>query len=219
VLQVQLYNSGSMYGIDGNTYTQGTADFILSQTEALLHGFNTSGGHFDALPPEKVAIGLPACTQAAGGGYVTPAIVASAVRYLRGEGPQPGNYTRTSTYPSLRGLMTWSINWDAVNTCGPPYEFAQNYLDVFDPSTSVSAAAPVATCIAFPDPSRGELTLRASSAIRFCTIIDATGRSVYEVDINSHTDQLNIADLPRGLHTARLTVVNGTSTTVRFVVE
>ncbi len=30
LLYVQLYNSGSMYGIDGNVYSQGTADFILS---------------------------------------------------------------------------------------------------------------------------------------------------------------------------------------------
>lgn len=219
VLQVQLYNSGSMYGIDGNTYTQGSADFILSQTEALLQGFNTSGGHFDALPPENVAIGLPACTQAAGGGYVTPAVLASAVHYLRGEGPQPGIYTRTSTYPSLRGLMTWSINWDAVNTCGPSYEFAQSFEDLFDPSTSVSAAAPVAACIAFPDPSHGELTLRTSSAIRSCTIIDATGRSMKEVDVDPPSDQLTIATVPPGLHTALLTFVNGRSTTVRFVVE
>ncbi|MEZ4740713.1 MAG: glycosyl hydrolase family 18 protein [Flavobacteriales bacterium] len=43
ILQVQLYNSGSMYGIDGGTYEQGTADFIVSQTEALLQGFQTSG--------------------------------------------------------------------------------------------------------------------------------------------------------------------------------
>ena len=35
---VQLYNSGSMYGIDGNIYTQGTADFIVAMTEAVIQG-------------------------------------------------------------------------------------------------------------------------------------------------------------------------------------
>ncbi|MFN6114789.1 MAG: hypothetical protein ACK46C_02800, partial [Flavobacteriales bacterium] len=90
ILQVQLYNSGSMYGIDGGIYTQGTADFIVSQTEALLQGFTTDGGYFAPLPPEKVAIGRPACPLAAGGGYVTPAVLEQAVAYLRGTGPQPG---------------------------------------------------------------------------------------------------------------------------------
>ncbi len=120
ILQVQLYNSGSMYGIDGGIYTQGTADFIVSQTEALLQGFTSGGGLFAPLPPEKVAIGLPACPLAAGGGYVSPAVLEQAVDYLRGTGPQPGSYQRVATYPTLRGLMTWSINWDAVSTCAVP---------------------------------------------------------------------------------------------------
>lgn len=68
ILQVQLYNSGSMYGIDGGIYNQGTADFIVSQTEAVLQGFTTAGGTFAGLRPDQVAIGLPACTSAAGGG-------------------------------------------------------------------------------------------------------------------------------------------------------
>lgn len=131
ILQVQLYNSGSMYGIDGAIYEQGTADFIVSQTEALLQGFQTGGGFFAPWPPEKVAIGLPACPLAAGGGYVTPAVVEQAVKYLRGTGPQPGSYQRVATYPTLRGLMTWSINWDAVGSCAVADEFAQLYEDLF----------------------------------------------------------------------------------------
>ena len=43
-VHVQLYNSGSVYGIDGNIYTQGTADFIIALTEALIQGFSTAGG-------------------------------------------------------------------------------------------------------------------------------------------------------------------------------
>jgi chitinase len=141
LLHVQLYNSGSMYGIDGGIYTQGTADFIVSQTEALLQGFQTNGGFFAALPPEKVAIGLPACPLAAGGGYVSPAVLEQAVDYLRGTGPQPGSYQRVATYPTLRGLMTWSINWDAVSTCASANEFAQAYADIFGLPTTVEAPA------------------------------------------------------------------------------
>ncbi|MBK9175798.1 MAG: hypothetical protein IPM46_05560 [Flavobacteriales bacterium] len=137
ILQVQLYNSGSMYGIDGGIYTQSTADFIVSQTEALLQGFPTNGGFFEPLPQGKVAIGLPACPLAAGGGYVAPAVIAAAVDYLRGDGPQPGTYTRMDAYPGLRGLMTWSINWDAAAVCAGSYTYAEAFEDVFGVSTNL----------------------------------------------------------------------------------
>ncbi|MEO7523087.1 MAG: glycosyl hydrolase family 18 protein, partial [Ferruginibacter sp.] len=133
ILQVQLYNSGSMYGIDGNIYTQGTADFIVAMCEAVIHGFNTAGGMFIGLPANKVGIGLPACSMAAGGGYTNTAVVKSAIDYLRGIGPKPGSYTLTNTagYADIRGMMTWSINWDAAANCGSAYEYAGNFLNIF----------------------------------------------------------------------------------------
>jgi len=133
VLQVQLYNSGSMYGIDGNIYEQGTVDFILSQTEAVIHGFNTNGGYFTGLRADQIAVGLPACSNAAGGGYVPPDSVKAAIQYLRGLAPKPANYTKTQTYPLLRGMMDWSINWDAVATCGSRYEYANSFNNIFRP--------------------------------------------------------------------------------------
>ena len=56
ILHVQLYNSGSMNGIDGNVYTQGTADFIVAMCEAVIQGFNTTGGMFTGLPASKIAV-------------------------------------------------------------------------------------------------------------------------------------------------------------------
>lgn len=132
ILQVQLYNSGSMYGIDGGIYTQGTADFIVSQTEAVIQGFSTAGGFFAGLPAHKVAVGLPACPSAAGGGYANPAVIGAAVGCLRGMGGQPGGYQRVAAYPELRGLMTWSINWDAAPGCAGAYTFAQTYAGLFN---------------------------------------------------------------------------------------
>lgn len=133
-LHVQLYNSGSMYGIDGNIYSQGTADFIVSQVEAVIQGFNVDqwsnqAGHFDGFPANKVGVGLPACPSAAGGGFTNTAAVKAAVDYLRGVGPKPGAYTLVAgPYPDLGGMMDWSINWDAVNTCNPTaYEYATNF--------------------------------------------------------------------------------------------
>lgn len=133
LLQVQLYNSGSMYGIDSKIYTQGSADFVLAMTEAVIQGFNTSGGMFTGLPASKIAVGLPACTNAAGGGFVDSATVKVALNYLTGKGPKPGTYVLSATggYPTLRGLMTWSINWDAVNNCANRYQFANNYQSIF----------------------------------------------------------------------------------------
>ncbi len=139
LLHVQLYNSGSMYGLDGNIYVQGTADFIIAMTEAAIQGFDVDrwsnqAGPFYGLPPEKVAIGLPACPNAAGGGFVDTATVASAVRYILGNGPKPGSYTLVNPngYPTLAGMMTWSINWDNVNTCNnSENQFAENFERLF----------------------------------------------------------------------------------------
>jgi len=92
-IHVQLYNSGSMYGIDGNVYNQGTSDFIVAMTDAMIHGFSTSGGFFQGLTADKVVVGLPSCPSAAGGGFVNTATVESAIKYLRGVGPKPAAYT------------------------------------------------------------------------------------------------------------------------------
>ena len=137
ILHVQLYNSGSMYGINGNIYYQGTADFIVAMTEAVIQGFNTAGGLFLGLPASKVAVGLPACSSAAGGGFTDTATVKLAIDYLRGNGPKPGSYTlvHTGGYPALRGMMTWSVNWDAVSTCASVYQYAANYEKIFGSSS------------------------------------------------------------------------------------
>lgn len=138
VLHVQLYNSGSMYGIDGNIYFQGTVDFILSQTEAVIRGFNTAGGYFTGLRPDQVAVGLPACSNAAGGGYIIPDSVKAAILYLKGVINKPARYTCLSAYPDLRGMMDWSINWDATPTCGGVYEYANNFNNIFNPSLNLN---------------------------------------------------------------------------------
>ena len=203
ILQVQLYNSGSMYGIDGGIYTQGTADFIVSQTEALLQGFTTGGGFFAPLPPEKVAIGLPACPLAAGGGYATPAVLEQAVDYLRGTGPQPGNYQRVATYPALRGLMTWSINWDAVSNCAVADEYAQAYEDIFGITTAVQDAADVGIN-EWPLPvDAGVLHIGGLHGGEDLLLLDAIGR-VVAMD-RAASDRVDMAfDLPTGAYVLRV---------------
>jgi chitinase len=162
ILHVQLYNSGTMYGIDGHIYTQGTADFIVAGTEAAIRGFNTAGGTFLGLPSSKVAVGLPACSNASGGGYVSPVEVKAAIDYLRGTGPQPGIYTlaQSGGYSDLRGMMTWSINWDATATCGTSYEYAANYESIFGNTTSVENIAANDVKI-YPNPAEENIFIEA----------------------------------------------------------
>jgi chitinase len=119
-LQMQYYN-GNMYGKDGTGYQAGTVEGMVKQTEALIDGFFVAHGSvfFQGLPASKVVIGLPAAP-GAGGGYMAPSAVQSGFSTLRAE------------YPNLRGLMTWSVNWDASKG----YEFAHNhrpYLDALGP--------------------------------------------------------------------------------------
>jgi chitinase len=104
----QYYNSGSMFGYDGNIYSEGGVDFITSQATILLQ---------NGLRPDQVGLGLPASSSAAGSGYVSPSIVDQAFDILA-TGAAGGTFRPPQTYPTLRGIMTWSINWDAANGYG-----------------------------------------------------------------------------------------------------
>jgi chitinase len=182
LLQVQLYNSGTMYGIDANIYTQGTSDFIIAMTEAVIQGFNTTGGAFLGIPASKVALGLPACNSAAGGGFVDTPIVKKAIDYLRGTGTKPGNYvlSNISGYPTLRGMMTWSINWDAISSCGGSYSYANNYQRIFGSPTSSSNFELEPSIPVFPNPSQGQFTILLPTENATITITDMLGQQLFK---------------------------------------
>jgi chitinase len=189
LLQVQLYNSGSMYGIDGAIYTQGTADFIVAMTEAVIHGFNTNGGFFNGLPADKIAVGLPACTNAAGGGFADTAAVRTAINYIRGFGPPPGTYllTNVNGYPTLRGMMTWSVNWDAVSTCGGSWEYANNFQTIFGTSTVISEYTSNQNVLIYPNPSNGDFKISNYPIKAIIEISNIKGELVFsgeEKDLN-----------------------------------
>ncbi|MBK7389062.1 MAG: T9SS type A sorting domain-containing protein [Bacteroidetes bacterium] len=180
MLHMQLYNSGSMYGIDGGIYTQGNADFIVAMTEAVVQGFQTGGGFFQGLPAHKIAVGLPACGNAAGGGFVNDVTVKSAIDYIRGNGPKPGLYTLTNTYPDLGGMMTWSINWDAVNTCETSYNYAINFELIFGTPTALSELnSSENTVKLFPNPSNGNFYIQSKISSAELIITDITGKTIY----------------------------------------
>jgi chitinase len=113
VLHVQDYNSGPVTGLDNQFHFTGGADFHIAMTDMLLAGFPVAntGQVFPPLRPDQVAIGLPAATSA-GNGFTAPDAVHAALNCLaRGQGCA-GYALRGGPAPALRGLMTWSINWD-----------------------------------------------------------------------------------------------------------
>ncbi|WP_343997662.1 glycoside hydrolase family 18 protein [Streptomyces thermocarboxydovorans] len=115
VVNMQYYNSGSMLGCDGKVYSQGSVDFLTALACIQLEG---------GLDPSQVGLGLPASTRGAGSGYVAPSVVNAALDCLT-RGTNCGSFKPSKTYPSLRGAMTWSTNWDATagnawsNAVGP----------------------------------------------------------------------------------------------------
>ncbi|WP_254407024.1 chitinase [Streptomyces sp. GMY02] len=124
LLHVQDYNSGPIMGLDNQYHSMGGADFHIAMTDMLLTGFPVAGDTtkvFPALRPDQVAIGLPASTQA-GNGHTSPAEVNKALNCLTKK-TDCGSYQTHGTWPALRGLMTWSINWDRFNQ----WEFSRNF--------------------------------------------------------------------------------------------
>ncbi|ASU78367.1 chitinase [Actinopolyspora erythraea] len=103
-VHTQYYNSGSMLGCDQQVYSQGSVDFITAQACILL----------DKLRPDQVALGLPASPSAAGSGHVAPSVVTDALDCLAST-TNCGQFTPEQSYPSISGVMTWSINWDVSN--------------------------------------------------------------------------------------------------------
>ncbi|MFH8438640.1 chitinase [Streptomyces sp. NPDC018007] len=124
LLHVQDYNSGPIMGLDNQYHTMGGADFHVAMTDMLLAGFPVAGDTtkvFPGLRPDQVAIGLPASTQA-GNGHTSPAEVTKALDCLTRK-TGCGSYQTHGTWSDLRGLMTWSINWDRFNG----WEFSKNF--------------------------------------------------------------------------------------------
>ncbi|MFI2413187.1 chitinase [Streptomyces sp. NPDC018947] len=113
LLHVQDYNSGPIMGLDNQYHSMGGADFHIAMTDMLLTGFPVAGDKnnvFPPLRPDQVAIGMPASTNA-GNGHVSPAEVTKTLDCLTKK-TDCGSYATHGTWPGLRGLMTWSINWD-----------------------------------------------------------------------------------------------------------
>ncbi|MEV6805834.1 glycoside hydrolase family 18 protein [Streptomyces sp. NPDC051132] len=124
LLHVQDYNSGPIMGLDNQYHSMGGADFHIAMTDMLLTGFPVAGDPnnvFPPLRPDQVAIGMPASTNA-GNGHVSPSEVTKALDCLTKK-TNCGSYQTQGSWPALRGLMTWSVNWDRYAN----WEFQKNF--------------------------------------------------------------------------------------------
>ena len=104
LLMVQLYNSGSIFDLNGIERHENSVDFPISATESVIRGFTGKGGlgTFSGLPEEKVVVGLTTC--ASDQAYFNKSEIKSIMNYLLGTGSKPGSYTLKNTYPNLKGL-------------------------------------------------------------------------------------------------------------------
>ena len=105
MINTQYYNSGTMNGCDGNVYAEGTENFVTALACTELEG---------GLSPAQVGLGLPSSSSAAGSGYVSPSVVNDALDCLAAK-QNCGSFVPPTTWPGIRGVMTWSINWDAAD--------------------------------------------------------------------------------------------------------
>lgn len=202
MLNVQLYNSGSMFGLDGKVYEQSTPDFVVAMTEALIKGYTSRGniGTFSGLPASKVGIGLPGCN---GYGYVDPQELEAAIKYLTGKGPKPGTYTlqQAGGYPDLRGMMTWSINSD--KRCSPSYGYVTLYEQLFSDNPFIKISNKNKITITKED--QGEITVELFNG-KFTKPINKDHWSVSNLPTN-----VSIASINRDNDSLATIILSGNS--------
>ena len=215
LLAVQLYNTGGENGLDGQYYGSAKkANMVTALTDMVIKGYNigTTGMHFDGLPASKVLIALPACPSAAGSGYLTPAEGISAMHYLRTGTTFTGRtYTMQpgGPYPSLRGLMTWSVNWDA-SSCGNSSELSKAYATYF-------ASQSTAKTLAIDDiPSKSSTTIayfknnalvvtNDANSIKQVEVYNSIGQSLVNYRNVQNSKEVVLQD--NSFHTKQLLVV------------
>jgi hypothetical protein len=131
-----------------------------------------------------------------GGGFVDTGNVKSAIDYLRGVGSQPGAYTLANVggYTNLGGMMTWSINWDAVSSCSGTYSYASNYQDIFGATTNLTQPLSNYTIQIYPNPTSGEFFVSLKNDDAEIIIANVFGQEIYK---NSLSQRISSFHLPK----------------------
>ena len=115
-IHVQYYNNGGFTydNASNQQVSEGTVDGLVAGSLMLIEGFSVSygtGWHFNGLRPDQVAFGVPSGPSSANSGFVTPTVITNTLNCLtRLTGCN--TIKPAKAYPTFRGAMTWSINWD-----------------------------------------------------------------------------------------------------------
>ena len=119
-------------------------------------------------------------------------------------------------YPTFRGLMTWSINWDAVSTCSNSYAFANNYTAIFGSPTFVSNLESNHSSFKFyPNPSETLLYVHFNDESINNTqlnIFNAFGQLVSKQNVTSNQLKIDISHLSKGVY-----FIKANNTSARFL--
>lgn len=117
VIHVQYYNNGALSSSYSETpLPEGSVDLLVGGGRMLIEGFplaRGTAGNFVGLRPDQVAFGLPSGPHSANSGLATPETIGNALTCLT-QLQNCASIRPTQTYPTFRGVMTWSINWVAT---------------------------------------------------------------------------------------------------------
>lgn len=227
LVMVQLYNTGSVTALNGQAYSQATPDFLSSMSDMLIHGFNvaTTGYHFDGLPASKIMVGIPACPAAApAGGYIQPVEAQKALDYLRfGTNFAGRNYTlQGSTHPTLRGVMTWSINWDVTSNCASADEFGNYYCNYFQLPSCAPLNAQIINdendLYIYVNNNQVNINLK-NNIIKDINMFDISGKNLYkQFDINHSSNSFNFYG-SKGVYILTITSEDGRKFSKKIIIN
>ncbi len=112
ILHPQYYNNGDIYTpYQTAAIKAGSRDQLVATAKMLIEGFTYGGNTFAGLRPDQVAFGVPSGSSSANSGFTTTTDVNNALDCLT-KLQNCGAIKPNVAYPSFRGVMTWSINWD-----------------------------------------------------------------------------------------------------------
>ena len=100
----QFYNAGSDIGYGDFFARYPSQSFITSLASMYIE---------NGLRPDQLAIGVPAASSAGGSGYISTDDLKEVINSLVYKRQLDG-FTPPRRYTNLRGVMTWSINWDGT---------------------------------------------------------------------------------------------------------
>lgn len=219
LLMIQLYNSGSIYSVPGyswpsntDAYAENDIDFIITATEAAIEGFKLpndvrTSGTYSGIPANKIAVALTSCPSDEA--YWTKSEIVSALKYLIGTGSKPGDYTLNQSYPSLKGLMTWSANIDAGYGWGSckttnTYQIAAAFEEVFGTINNSVSKPRYKDLNAFPNPTTGLLSINSEEIVgKQLILTDLNGRVVYSMNVTDNSTVIDLSQYAKGIYTLK----------------